>query len=306
MLHAVVGDERAVGVHVYRQRIQLALYRTDILPAVGLQVEYLEVELPSPFVLRARRTDEAVAHNHRFVLYRSLEALLERLFLRPRLSSVAALHHPSGPVVHHPSNLEEQPQLARRHLEEHRVPACLAVERGMRVAEMLALEACRHVAAVGKHRFRLRPCACQSLYRTVCRLGTRGVYARRLSLCTAKGEHSVGGKYRLFPCIRALRLAAHPDAHVRVALLRAAEICRHKVAVVKFHNRRGVALREVGLLIDKLIIGNHGRSEVVTTFKRVLTRAYRLLLAVGKIHVCRCSHRYLHLPVEPFEVFVPA
>ena len=105
--------------------------------------------------------------------------------------------------------------------------------------------------------------------------------------------------------VAALRLAAHPDAHVGVALLRAAEVGGHQVAAACLYDAGGVALGEVGLTIQKFV-GHNLRTALRQRFVQIVcARCQFAPLTVRQTEGgCRVGG-YLHVPRQPSVVFLP-
>ena len=116
--------------------------------------------------------------------------------------------------------------------------------------------------------------------------------------------HAIGHQLGFRPVLTALRLAAHPDADVRIALLGATKVSGHKVALLGFDNAGRVALRETGLLVQELVADH-----LLTTLRQLVlevvsARTY-LHGTVGQMDVRRRISRYLHVPVEASMLFLP-
>ena len=116
---------------------------------------------------------------------------------------------------------------------------------------------------------------------------------------------SVGHQLRLSPLVRAFRLAAHPDADIRIALLCSAEECGYKVALRSFGNGCCVALLERCFLVEELAASNCLVNLWQTDVECVSARAYLFGAAVGQMDCSRSVARNSNLPVLLLQILVP-
>ena len=164
--------------------------------------------------------------------------------LAPSLSAILRLCHPSCPVCHIKTDFEEQPNLPRRHLEEHRIPARLSVVALQRLV-------------VGSFwRLCLCPRSLHVLHRSDMRLCTSGVNTSEESPLRAKLKDTISSKHWLRPFVTTLLLYLCPDADVRVPLFCSSEISCEEVTIFQFYDGRCVSFRELRLVVHKLIVND--------------------------------------------------
>ena len=123
-------------------------------------------------------------------------------------------------------------------------------------------------------------------------------------LITIYNTYTVGHQLGLRPVLGTLGLSTHPDADIGVALLGTTKVGRHKVALFRLDDAGGVAFREVGLFIQKLVANNLLATLRQFALKVVNARAYLLETARQMNVRCRVGW-YLHMPVEASVLFLP-